>query len=58
MVDISKGIYFDALGYIVDTYHRAIKMKPIDVRSDSFAKFNKTFNTRDPKFKIVNHVRI
>ena len=41
MTAISKNVYFHALNNIVDeynnTYHRAIKMKPIDVKSDSFA---------------------
>ena len=34
---ISKNFYLDVLG---DTYHNTIKMKPIDVKSDSFAKYN------------------
>ena len=39
MAVISKNIYFNFLDDIVDkynnTYHRTIKMKPIDVKSDS-----------------------
>ena len=42
MTAISKNIYFDALDDIVNKYnntvHRTIKMKPIDVTSDSFAE--------------------
>ena len=38
---VSKNVYFDVLDDIVDeynnTYHRTIKMKAIDVKSDSFA---------------------
>ena len=41
MTAISKNVYFDVLNDIVDkynnTYHKTIKMKPIDVKSDSFA---------------------
>ena len=41
---ISKNIYFDVLNYIVNKYnntiHRTIKMKPIDVKDDSFAEYN------------------
>ena len=48
MTAISKNIYFDALDGIVDKYnntvHRTIKMKPIDVTSDSFAEYNKDSN--------------
>ena len=41
-----------------NTYHRTIKMKPIDVKSDSFAEYNEESNEKGPKFKVVNHVRI
>ena len=41
---ISKNVYFDVLNDIVDkynnTYHKTIKMNPIDVGYDSFAKYN------------------
>ena len=59
---ISKNVYFDVLNDIVDkynnTYHRTIKMKPIDVKSDSFAEYNKESNKKDPKFNVGDHVRI
>ena len=59
---ISKNVYFDFLNYIVDkynnTYHKTIKMKPIDVKNDSFAEYNKESNKKDPKFKVNDHVRI
>ena len=39
MTTVSKNIYFDILDNIVNKYnntvHRSIKMKPINVRSDS-----------------------
>ena len=42
MTAISKNFYFDALDDIVDeynnTYHKTIKMKPVDVGDDSFAE--------------------
>ena len=44
MTAISKNIYFDVLNDILDelnnTTHRTTKMKPIDVKSDSFAEYN------------------
>ena len=42
MTASSKNVYFDVLNDIVDeysnTYHKTVKMKPIDVKSDSFAE--------------------
>ena len=62
MTAISKNVYFDVLGNIVDeynnTYHKTIKMKPADVKSDSFAEHNEESNENDPKFKVGDHVRI
>ena len=44
MTAISKNVYFDVLDDIANKYnntvHKTIKMKPIDVTSDSFAKYN------------------
>ena len=55
MTAISKNVYFDVLDDIVDecnnTYHKTIKMKPIDVGDDSFAEYNEESNEKDPKFK-------
>ena len=58
MAAISKNVYFDVLDDIVDeynnTYHKKIKLKPIDVRDDSFAEyngfaFNEEYNEENPK---------
>ena len=35
-----------------------LKMKPRDVKSDSFAEYNEESNEKDPKFKVGDHVRI
>ena len=40
------------------TVHRTIKMKSIDVTSDSYAEYNEDFNKQDSKFKVGDHVRI
>ena len=62
MTAISKNVYFDVLDDIVDeynnTYHKTIKMKPVDVEDDSFAEYNEKTNEKDPKFKVGDHVRI
>ena len=59
---ISKNIYFDVLDDIankyINTIHRTIKMKPIDVTSDSFAEYNEDSNKNNLKFKVGDHVRI
>ena len=62
MTAISKNVYFDVSNDIVteynNTYHRTIKVKPIDVKPDSFTQYNEESNEKDPKFKAGNHVRI
>ena len=62
MTAISKNVYFDVLDDIVNKYnntvHRTIKMKPIDVTSDSYAEYNEDFSKKDPKFKVGDHVKI
>ena len=62
MTAISKNVYFNVLNDIVDeynnTYHKTIKMKPINVKNDSFAEYNEESNEKDPKFKVNGHVRI
>ena len=62
MTAISKNVYFDVLDDIVDkhnnTVYKTIKMKPINVTGDSYAKHNENSNEKDPKFKVGDHVRI
>ena len=62
MKAISKKNFFDVLNDAVDkynnTYHRTIKMKPIDVEDGSFAEYNEKSNEKDPKFKVGDHVSI
>ena len=59
---ISKNVYVDVLDDIVNKYnntvHKTIKMKPIDVKDDSFAGYYEESNEKDPKFKIGDHLRI
>ena len=62
MTVVSNNVCFDMLDDIVDKYlntvHGIIKMKPIDVTSDSYAESNKNSNVTKPKFKVGDHVRI
>ena len=62
MTSISKNVYIDKLDDIVtkynNTYHTSIKMKPIDVKYNTYIDFRKVSNDKDPKFKVGDHVRI
>ena len=62
MNSISKNVYIDKLDDIVNeynnTYHRTIKMKPVDVKDNTYIDFKKEVNDKDPKFKVGDHVRI
>ena len=55
-------MYIDKLDDIVkeynNTYHRTIKMKPIDVKDNTYINIDKEVNNEDPKFKVLDHVRI
>ena len=59
---VSKNVYFDKLDDIMgeynNTYHRTIKMKPIDVKDNTYLDSEKELNDKDPKFKVGDHVRI
>ena len=62
MTSIFKNMYMDKLDDIVNeynnTYHRAIKMKPVDIKDNTYIDFEKEVNDKDPKFKVGDHVRI
>ena len=59
MTAISKNMYFsDIVDKYNNTYHKTIKIKPIDVKNNSFAEYNEKSHEKDPKFKVGDHVRI
>ena len=55
-------MYIDKLDHIVNkynnTYHRTIKMKPVDVKSSTHIDVNQENNKEGPKFKLGDHVII
>ena len=55
-------ILINKLDDIVDeynnTYHRTIKMKPADVKDNTYIDFRREVNDNDPRFKVGDHVRI
>ena len=61
MSSVSKNVYIDHSDDIVgeynNTYHRTIKMKPIDVRDNTYIDSKKEVINKDPKFKVGDHVR-
>ena len=62
MTSISKNVYIDKLGDVVNrynnTYHKTIKMKPADVKPNKNINFGKEINPKDPEFKNDDIVRI
>ena len=64
MTSISKNVYIDKLDDIVNeynnTYHRTTKMKPVDIKDNTYIdsmELSRT-NDKDPKFEVGDHVRI
>ena len=67
MTSTSKNVYIDKLDDIVNkynnAYHKTIKMKPVDVKDNTYIDSmelhsSKEVNDKDPKFKVSDHVRI
>ena len=62
ITSISKNVYVDKLDDIVNkcnnTYHSTIKMKPVDVKSNTYIDSSKEISNKNPKFKIGDIVRI
>ena len=62
MTSVSKNKCIDKLDDIVNecnnTYHTVIKMKPIDVKDNTYVNTDKEANDEDPKFKVSDRVRI
>ena len=48
----------DSVNKYNNTFHRTIKMKPVDVTSDSYAEYNEDSNETKPKFKAGDRIRI
>ena len=62
MTSISEKVYIDKLDGIVkkdnNTYNTLIKMKPVNVKDNTYIDFKKEVNDKNPKFKVGDHVRI
>ena len=62
MTAISENVYINKLDDIVNeynnAYHGTIKMKPVDVKDNTYINFEKQVNDKDPIFKVGDYVRI
>ena len=62
MTSVSKNVYTDKLDDIVNKYnniyYNTIKMKHIDVKSNTYIDSSKEINDKNPKFRIGDNVRI
>ena len=62
ITSISKNLYIDKLDDIVNeynnTYQRTIKIKPVDVKDNTYINFGKGVNDKDLKFNVGDYVRI
>ena len=62
MTSVSRNVYVNKLDDIVREYdntsHRTIKMKPVDVKDNTYVYSKKEVNDKDPKFKVGNPVTI
>ena len=62
MTSILKNVYIDKLDNIVkkynNIYHTSIKMKPVDVKNNTYIDFKKEVIDKNPKFKAGDQVRI
>ena len=55
MTSISKNVYIDKLNDIANeydnTYHRIVKVKPVDVKHNAYIDSSKDVNDKDLKYK-------
>ena len=61
-IQYQKNVSINNLGNIVNeynnTYHITIKMKPVDVKDNTYIDSIKEVNDKDFKFKVDDHLRI
>ena len=61
-IQFQKKVYIDKLDYMVNkynnTYHSPIKMKPVDVKPNTYIDSYKETNKKNTKCKIGDNVRI
>ena len=62
LTSIPKNLCNDKLADIVNeysnTFHKTIRVKPVDVNSSTYIDFGLGNNEKHPKFEVGDHVRI
>ena len=62
LTSIPKNLCNDKLADIVNecsnTFHKTIRMKPVDVNSSTYIDLGLENNEKHPKFEVADHVRI
>ena len=58
MLNVNIDKLVDIVGEYNNTYHRTIKVKPVDVKDNTYIDFKKEVNDKDPKFKVGDHISI
>ena len=58
MTTVSNDVLDDVVKKYNNTWHSTIKMKPIDVKDNTYINIDKKFDNKDPKFKVGDRVRI
>ena len=62
MTSVSKNVFIDKLDDIINKYnneyYKTVKMKPVDVKSNTYIESSKEINNKNPKFKIGDIVKI
>ena len=62
MTSVLKNVYIDKLNDMVNEYnnryHRSIKIKPVDVKDNTYINCSKDVNDKDPKFQVGDYVRV
>ena len=62
MISVSKNVYVDKLDNVVNKYnnkyHSSIKIRPVDVKSNTYIDSSKEINNKSPKFENSRTVRI
>ena len=62
MTSVSKNVYIDKLGDVVNeynnAYHRTIRMKPLDVKDNTYIDSMELHSNEDPNLEVGDHVGI
>ena len=62
ITSVSKNVYIDKLDDIVNKYnnkyHSTIKMKPVNIKPNTYIDSSQEISNKDPEFKIGDIVRI